>query len=103
MRVLEQMTNEEDGKAQEIERKVDNATAEVADRRVKLEAAQAQLDGAKANNDTNAEINELLDLVRQQKQRFDAAKESFRVLDRELASKRIALEHSRQDISAYRN
>jgi len=104
VRVLEEMTSEENRKAQEIEQKVDNATAEVNDRRVKLESAQAQLDAANANStETTAEVNELLDLVRQQKQRFDAARESFRVLDRELASKRISLEHSRQDIATYRN
>lgn len=99
-RVMEEMTNEEEAKVEELEREVVNATAVVTEKRSNLESAESQLEAAA--NDPMAK-NTLEDLVRQQKQRFQDASEMFRLLDRELANKNIALEHSRQDLQTLRD
>lgn len=98
-RVMEEMTNEEEDKVEQLEREVSNATAIVSEKRANFESAESQL---AAGADPMAKLT-LEDLVRQQKKRFQDASEMFRRLDRELANKNIALEHSRQDLETLRN
>jgi len=98
-RVMEEMTNEEENRVEQLEQEVANATAIVSEKRANFDSAESQL--AASANDPMAK-DSLEDLVRQQKKRFQDASEMFRRLDRELASKNIALEHSRQDLETHR-
>lgn len=98
-RVMEEMTNEEENRVEQLEQEVANATAIVAEKRANFDSAESQL--AASVNDPMAK-DSLEDLVRQQKKRFQDASEMFRRLDRELANKNIALEHSRQDLETHR-
>lgn len=98
-RVMEEMTNEEEDQVEQLEQEVANATAIVSEKQANFESAESQLTASA--NDPMAK-NSLEDLVRQQKKRFQDASEMFRRLDRELANKNIALEHSRQDLETLR-